>query len=89
MSIHLKHAPSEIVRTIKSITAREIWEQHELLLARVFWGSFWERSFYVGTTGEMSSRTVERYTNRTEHVWIKLTRFISGLDPEALSLYFL
>jgi putative transposase len=69
LSAHPKHAPSEIVRTIKSITAREMWERHESLLEREFWsGGFWERSFYVGTTGEMSSRTVERYINRTEHV---------------------
>ncbi len=69
LSAHPKHATSEIARTVKSITAREMWEQHESLLAREFWsGGFWERSFYVGTTGEMSSRTVERYINRTEHV---------------------
>lgn len=69
LSAHPKHAPSEIVRTVKSITAREMWDQHESLLAQVFWGGgFWERSFYVGTTGEMSSQTVERYIERTEHV---------------------
>ena len=55
--------------TSSTITAREIWERHESLLEREFWnGGFWERSFYVRTTGEMSSRTVERYINRTEHV---------------------
>lgn len=32
LSAHPKHAPSKIVRTIKSITAREMWEQHERLL---------------------------------------------------------
>lgn len=69
LTAHPKHAPSEIVRTIKSITAREMWERHASLLERELWsGGFWERSFYVGTTGEMNSRTVERYINRTEHV---------------------
>ena len=29
LSAHPKHAPSEIVRTVKSIAAREMWEQHE------------------------------------------------------------
>ena len=32
LSAHPKHAPSEIVRTVKSITAREMWEQHESFL---------------------------------------------------------
>lgn len=56
LSAHPKHAPSEIARTVKT-SPREFWS-----------GGFWERSFYVGTTCEMSSRTVERYINRTEHV---------------------
>lgn len=65
---HPKHAPSEIVRTVKSIAAREMGERHESLLEQVFWaGGFWERSFSVGTTGEMCSRTGESYINRTEH----------------------
>jgi putative transposase len=29
LSAHPKHAPSKIVRTVKSMTAREMWEQHE------------------------------------------------------------
>ena len=44
-----------------------MWKQHEPLLEQVFWGGdFWVRSLYVGTEG-MSSRTVERYIDRTEH----------------------
>lgn len=37
LSAHPKHAPSEIDRTVKSITAREMWGRHESLLAREFW----------------------------------------------------
>lgn len=40
LSAHPKHAPSEIVRTVKSITAREMWERHESLLEQVFWWRF-------------------------------------------------
>jgi putative transposase len=29
LSAHPKHALSKIVRTVKSMTAREMWEQHE------------------------------------------------------------
>jgi putative transposase len=28
LSAHPKHIPSEIVRSVKNITAREMWEQH-------------------------------------------------------------
>jgi len=69
LSAHPKHSPSEIARKIKSITARETWQQHESLLENYFWGGgFWEESYYIGTAGEVSSQTIEQYIERTEHV---------------------
>ena len=69
LSAHPKHAPSEIVRTVKSITAREMWEQHESFLEEYLWGGgFWEQSYYIGTAGTVSTETIERYIERTEHV---------------------
>jgi len=61
--------PSDIVRTVKSITAREMWEQHKSYLQRYLWGGgFWEQSYYIGTAGHVSSKTITRYIERTEHV---------------------
>jgi len=69
LSAHPKHAPSEIARTVKSITAREMWEQHESFLEEYLWGGgFWEQSYYIGTAGTVSTETIERYIERTEHV---------------------
>jgi putative transposase len=69
LSAHPKHAPSEIVRTVKSITAREMWQQHEPLLQEYLWGGgLWEESYYVGTAGDVSTDTIEQYIERTEHV---------------------
>ncbi|WP_119813792.1 IS200/IS605 family transposase [Halalkaliarchaeum desulfuricum] len=69
VSAHPKNSPSEIARKIKSITAREMWQQHESLLENYFWGGgFWEESYYIGTAGEVSSQTIEQYIERTEHV---------------------
>jgi putative transposase len=69
LSAHLNHASGEIVRTVKSITAREMWEQHESFLEEYLWGGgFWERSYYIGTAGTVSTETIERYIERTEHV---------------------
>ena len=69
LSAHQKYAPSEISRTIKSITARKMWEQHEAYLQEYLWGGgFWERSYYIGTAGQVSSETIEQYIERTEHV---------------------
>jgi putative transposase len=69
LSAHPKHAPSEIVRSVKSITAREMWEHHEPFLEEYLWGGgFWEESYYVGTAGDVSTDTIEQYIERTEHV---------------------
>jgi putative transposase len=69
LSAHPKHAPSEIVRTVKSITAQKMWEQHESYLEEYLWGGgFWEELYYVGTAGDVSTDTIEQYIERTEHV---------------------
>ena len=69
LSAHPKYAPSEIVRTVKSITAREMWEQHEPFLEGYLWGGgFWEESYYLGTAGNVSTDTIEQCIERTEHV---------------------
>ncbi len=69
VSAHPRYAPSEIVRTIKSITAREMWKQHEAYLEEFLWsGGFWEGSYYIGTADEVSSETIEQYIERTEYV---------------------
>ena len=69
LSAHLKYAPSEIVRTVKSITARKMWEQYEPFLEEYLWGGgFWEESYYVGTAGDVSTDTIEQHIERTEHV---------------------
>ena len=84
LSAHPKYAPSQIVRTVKSIAAREMWEQHEPYLEEDLWaGGFWEQSYYIGTAGQISSETIERYIERTEHVSVGFT---SGSSPEALAL---
>ena len=57
------------MRTVKSITAPEMWEQHEPFLEEYLWGGgFWEESYYVGTAGDVSTDTIEQYIERTEHV---------------------
>jgi putative transposase len=69
LSVHPKHAPSEIVRTVKSVTAWEMWEQHESFLKEYLCGGgFWKRSYYIGTAGTVSTETIERYIERTKHV---------------------
>jgi putative transposase len=60
---------SGVVRTVKSSTAREMWEQHKPFLEEYLWsGGFWEESYYVGTAGHVSTDATEQCIERTEHV---------------------
>jgi putative transposase len=68
LSAHPKHVPSNIMRTVKTLTAREMWEQHESFLEEYLWGGgFWKESYYVETAGDVSTETIEQYIERTEY----------------------
>lgn len=55
-------APTDIVKTIKSITAVKIFTLFPKLKQKWFWGSgLWSRGYYVGTCGTITNETVKRY----------------------------
>ena len=57
-----KYSGSDIVRIIKSITARELFRQFPALKKDLWGGEFWSDGFYMGTVGERGDwKTVERY----------------------------
>ena len=53
-------SPSEIVRTIKSITAREIFKRHPEVKRMLWGGQFWTRGYYVNTVGQYATADVIR-----------------------------
>ena len=54
-------APSLIANTLKGITARQVFKQFPEVKKQLWGGSFWSRSFYVGTVGDMSADVVQKY----------------------------
>lgn len=57
-------APTDIVKTIKSITALKIFKQFPNLKSQKFWGSgLWSKGYYVGTAGTVTSETIQKYIN--------------------------
>ena len=54
-------APSQIANTLKGITARQVFKQFPAVKQQLWGGSFWARSFYVGTVGDMSADVVQKY----------------------------
>ncbi|MFL5703870.1 MAG: IS200/IS605 family transposase [Ktedonobacteraceae bacterium] len=54
-------APSLIANTLKGITARQVFKQYPEVKTQLWGGSFWSRSYYVGTVGDMTEATVKQY----------------------------
>lgn len=55
-----KYAPSELINVIKGTTGRRVAQEYPELKAN---GSIWTRSYFVATTGDVSSETIKEYIN--------------------------
>lgn len=51
-SVHPKYASGQLVRVLKSITARELFKRVPVLKKELWGGEFWTDGYYVGTVGE-------------------------------------
>lgn len=61
-SFHPKYSIGEVVRKVKSITARELFKSYPDLKKNLWGGEFWSDGYYVGTVGEGGNwQVVERY----------------------------
>lgn len=53
---------SKIARSVKSITAKEIFRRHPMVKERLWGGNFWTSGFYANTVGQYGNREViQRY----------------------------
>ena len=50
----------EIVRTIKSITAKKIFERHPEVKEKLWGGNFWTSGYYVNTVGQYGNEEIIR-----------------------------
>ena len=53
-------APSQLIRLIKSITARELSKRHPDLRKELWGGELWTDGFFIATIGEGGNRDVIR-----------------------------
>ena len=54
--------PSQIIRIIKSLTAREIFSRCPEVKKKLWGGEFWSDGYYVGTVGKNGNEeTISRY----------------------------
>ena len=54
-------APTDIVKILKGVTARRLFMDFPDLKKKLWKGSIWSPSYYVGTAGHVSAETIKRY----------------------------
>jgi putative transposase len=61
-------AVADAVKVLKGVTARRLFQTFPALKKRLWGGSLWSPSYYVGTAGNVSAETIRCYIERSEHV---------------------
>ena len=51
-------SPSQIIRIIKSITAKEVFRKHTEVKKQLWGGEFWTNGYYVATVGKNANETI-------------------------------
>ena len=55
-------SPTKIIRTVKSITAKEVFKRHPDVKQQLWGGEFWSKGFYVNTVGKHGDEaTIQAY----------------------------
>ena len=68
-SFHPKYSIGEMVRTFKSITAREIFKTFPEVKQDLWGGEFWTDGYYVATVGERGNwEVVKKYVKNQGNV---------------------
>ena len=53
-----KYSPSQIIKLIKSISAKEIFKRYPEVKKKLWGGEFWSDGYYVGTVGKHGNETI-------------------------------
>ena len=55
-------SPTQIIRTVKSITAKELFKLHPEVKQKLWGGEFWTKGYYVNTVGRHGDEaTIQKY----------------------------
>ena len=67
-SIPPKYSVGEMVRVLKSVSAKEIFLRHPEVKKELWGGEFWEDGYFVRTVGDkVTSETIKKYIKYHRH----------------------
>ena len=68
VSIPPSTSVADAVKILKGSTARKLFVRFPELKKQLWGGHLWSPTYYVGTAGNVSSETIQKYIERTEHI---------------------
>ena len=61
-------AVATAIKILKGTTARKLFVEFPELKEKLWGGHLWSPSYYVGTAGNVSAKTIQQYIERAEHM---------------------
>lgn len=80
------YSPTKIIRTIKSITAREIFARHPEVKKKLWGGEFWLDGYFVNTVSKFSSDEIIKKYVQKQGAEEEFVEVYKKRDYEQLSL---
>ena len=75
------YSVSKMIRMLKSITAKQLFQRFPEIKAKLWGGKFWISGFYVNTVGQYSNEDVIReYVKNQRNYRVKLSMINGGLS---------
>ena len=62
ISAHPKFSPTDIVKKLKGISARQIFLKHLEFKKKEYWGGhLWSKGYFIGTVGNVTKDAIRKY----------------------------
>lgn len=61
-----RYSPAEVAKAFKGASARRLFEEFPQLRSQLWCGHLWAPSYYIGTAGNVSAETIQRYIEETQ-----------------------
>ena len=69
------YSPTKIITTVKSITAKKIFQSHPEVKKKLWGGKFWTSGYYVNTVGQYGNlEIIQKYVQNQGKEYIQIFR---------------
>lgn len=68
-------SPTQIIKTVKSLTAKQVFERHPTFKKEMWGGKFWSSGYYVNTVGQHANESViKKYVQNQGKTYAQIHR---------------